>query len=260
MGHANCIVQIVLSTGSLPRKADMMPIAEQAETKNRLLRALSPTAFANFAPYLEAVMLPLKHVLVEMDRPTEHVCFITSGLASMVATSGTETIEVGHIGFEGMTGEHLALMSDRTPNRTFMQVAGTGYLMRASVFTEFLNDDIATRKLFVNYVQSCTLQLAHSALSNGRFSLQKRLARWLLMVHDRTEGDDLRLTHKFLGIMLGVRRSGVTDQLHILEGTLAIKATRGNVHVNRRSKLEEIAGASYGTPEREYNRLIDARS
>jgi len=66
------------------------------------------------------------------------------------------------------------------------------------------------------------------------------------------------LTHEFLALMLGVRRSGVTDHLHILEGALAIKATRGTIHIRDRAKLLEMAGGCYGTPEREYNRLIGA--
>ena len=93
-------------------------------------------------------------------------------------------------------------------------------------------------------------------MANARYSVHERLARWLLMSHDRLDGDDLPLTHEFLAIMLGVRRSGVTDQIHILEGIGAIKATRGNIHIISRSKLENVAGGSYGLPEQEYHRLI----
>jgi CRP-like cAMP-binding protein len=68
--------------------------------------------------------------------------------------------------------------------------------------------------------------------------MHQRLARWLLMCHDRLDGNDLPLTHEFLSLMLGVRRSGVTDELHILEGINAIKATRGNVHILDRGMLD----------------------
>jgi hypothetical protein len=76
------------------------------------------------------------------------------------------------------------------------------------------------------------------------------------MCHDRLQNDDLPLTHEFLGLMLGVRRSGVTDQTHFLEGIHAIKATRGNIKVVDRSKLEDLAGGSYGVPEQEYEKHI----
>ena len=75
------------------------------------------------------------------------------------------------------------------------------------------------------------------------------------MCHDRLEGDDLPLTHEFLSLMLGVRRSGVTNEIHIIEGLHAVKATRGLIRVIDRAKLEEIAGGSYGIPEGEYERL-----
>jgi CRP-like cAMP-binding protein len=175
----------------------------------------------------------------------------------MVATSSDgETVEVGHIGREGMTGEHVVMGADKTPNRTFMQVAGTGYLMPASALVEILNSDLPTRLLFLRYVHCWALQLSHTALSNGRYNVHERLARWLLMVHDRIDGDDFPLTHEFLGIMLGVRRSGVTDQIHLLEGAHAIKATRGNIKVIDREKLREIASGCYGVPEQEYERLV----
>jgi CRP-like cAMP-binding protein len=230
---------------------------DQASVQNRLLKAISPEAFSLFAPHLETIDLPVKHVLVEADQTTTHVCFMESGLASMVATSTEdEAVEVGHIGREGMTGEHIILMADRTPTKTFMQVAGTGYLMPAEMLSSILLSNPESLQTFLRYVHCNNLQLAHSALANARYSVYERLARWLLMVHDRTDGDDLPLTHEFLSLMLGVRRSGVTDQIHLLEGIHAIKATRANIKVLDREKLKEIADGCYGVPERAYERLI----
>lgn len=114
----------------------------------------------------------------------------------------------------------------------------------------------AANDLLLRYVHCCELQLAHSALANARYNMPERLARWLLMCHDRLQTDDLPLTHEFLSIMLGVRRSGVTNEIHILEGVHAIKATRGNIKIINRQKLEDIAGGSYGIPEREYEQYI----
>jgi hypothetical protein len=99
----------------------------------------------------------------------------------------------------------------------------------------------------------CELQLAQTALAAAKYSMHQRLARWLLMCHD---GAELPLTHDFLALMLGVRRAGVTGQLHILEGMHAIRSTRGVVRILDRGKLIDIAGGCYGLPEREYDRLI----
>jgi CRP-like cAMP-binding protein len=233
-----------------------MPI-RQDEVRNRLLKALPADVFAVLVNQLEPIDLPLKRVLVEKDIPTTSVVFLETGLGSVVATSSDdEVVEVGHVGLEGMSGIHVVLRTRQTPNRTFMQVAGSGLKLSAEVFERFVQEHPPAMDLFLRYVQSCELQLAHSALANARYNMPERLARWLLMCHDRLQQPDPPLTHEFLSLMLGVRRSGVTDQLHIIEGSGIIKATRGNIHLLDRPRLEDLAGGCYGVPEREYERLI----
>lgn len=230
---------------------------DQSGVRNLLLKALPSQAFDFLQPSMEAIDLPIKFDVVVSDVPTTHVCFIESGLASVVATSSDdEAIEVGHIGPEGMAGTHVLLRTDRTPNKTFMQVAGDGIRVPVAELAEMIATFSAANDLLLNFVHCAELQLSHSALANARYNMHERLARWLLMCHDRMSGDNLPLTHEFLSLMLGVRRSGVTNELHIIEGMRAIKATRANIRVIDREKLEEIAGGSYGLPEREYERLI----
>jgi CRP-like cAMP-binding protein len=229
----------------------------QSSVQNRLLKALCPEDYDVLIPHMSLVDLPLRHVLVEPDQPTLYVHFMEEGIASVVAVStDDESVEVGHLGREGLSGTHVLLMTTVTPNKTFMQVAGAGWRIPVPALSAVLKERSGPRELFLRYVHSCELQLAHSALANARFNMIERLARWLLMCHDRMEADDLPLTHEFLSLMLGVRRSGVTDQLHILEGIRAIKATRGNVRVLDRQKLVSLAGGCYGIPEREYERLV----
>ena len=139
-----------------------------------------------------------------------------------------------------------------------MQGEGHGYLMPADVVRSVMDTSPQDRTLILRYLHSFTIQVSYTALANARLSIYERLSRWLLMCQDRL-GDDLGLTHQFLSIMLGVRRSGITDQLHMLEGIGAIRSTRGNVRILDRNKLEEIAGGSYGVPENEYERLIGAK-
>jgi CRP-like cAMP-binding protein len=95
-----------------------------------------------------------------------------------------------------------------------------------------------------------------TVLANAHYPVDERLARWLLMCHDRWDGDVLPLTHEFMAVMLAVRRPSVTTALHVLEGNRFIRAERGCVTIRDRSALEEFAGDSYGPPEREYERLI----
>jgi CRP-like cAMP-binding protein len=229
----------------------------RTDVQNRLLRALDPKAFEVLQAGMERIELPLRTVLVESDQPTNHVFFLESGLASIVArTVDDEAIEVGHIGFEGLCGTHRLLRLETTPNRTFMQIDGHAIMVPVEVLYRLIEEDARSRDLFLHYIHTCELQLAHSALANGRYNMAERLSRWLLMCHDRIRSDDMALTHEFLSLMLGVRRSGVTDNLHILEGMHAIKATRGRIYIRDRAKLEEIAGGCYGAPEKEYDRLI----
>jgi CRP-like cAMP-binding protein len=229
--------------------------------KNRLLSALAPASLAHLEPHLKQVDLPLKKLLVETDQPTGEVYFLTSGLASVVAANGDrEHAEVGHIGREGMSGSHVVLGVGRTPSRTFMQIQGSGMRLRVSDLRHALEDDASLRDLLLLYIHSADLQLAHSALANARYNMNERLARWLLMCHDRLQTDHLPLTHESLSLMLGVRRSGITNEIHVIEGLGAIKATRGDIQVLDRERLVKLAGGSYGMPEREYERLIGMSS
>lgn len=225
--------------------------------RNLLLRSLSPEAFARLAEQMTPVDLPLRHDLVLSHTASTHVFFLESGLASVVAVSSDdERVEVGHLGFDGMSAGHVLCRVDCTPNRTFMQVAGAGHAVPVALLDEVTEALPADFRLLLAYQHCSALQLAHSALANARYSLHERLARWLLMCHDRLAGDDLPLTHDVLALMLGVRRAGVTNELHVIEGIHVIKATRANIRVLDRARLEDLAGGSYGLPEREYARLI----
>lgn len=231
--------------------------ADKAKIRNRLLSVLPQEAFDVLQPQLQPVELPRAHVLVEANAPVRTICFIENGLASLIASSSDdESVEVGHIGREGLTGHHLLLQADLTPSSTIMQIEGDGFLVALEAVTALTENFPQARDLFLRYVHCCEIQLSHSALANARYNIPERLARCLLMVHDRMDGDHLPLTHEFLALMIGVRRSGVTNELHVLEGMHAIRATRANVEIRDRDKLLDLAAGSYGLPERQYRRLI----
>jgi CRP-like cAMP-binding protein len=110
--------------------------------------------------------------------------------------------------------------------------------------------------LLLRYVQVFMVQTAHTAICNARGRLDARLARWLLMAHDRVRDETLPLTHEFLSLMLGVRRAGVTEALHSLESQRLIYTGMRKVTIRNRKGLERVAGTSYGMPEAEFRRLI----
>lgn len=109
----------------------------------------------------------------------------------------------------------------------------------------------------LRYLQTQLVQARQTAVVNAAYNMDVRLARWILMCHDRLDGDDIPVTHAFLSMMLGVQRSGATLAVQILEGIGYLKARRGRITVHDRAGLMALADGAYGTPEAEYARLID---
>ncbi len=235
-----------------------MADATPQQFRNALLAGLAPAQLARLAAELEPVELPVRVVLERPGEPIEHVHFLSSGVASLVAIGPDgQRIEAGLFGREGMSGLALVLGDDRSPHETMMQVEGTGHRIDADSLREAMAAEPAIRERFLRYSQAFAIQVAHTTLANGRHPLQPRLARWLLMCHDRVDGHQVDLTHDFLALMLGVRRAGVTVAVHEMEGRGFIKATRGRIRVLDRDGLATLAQGIYGVPEAEYTRLLD---
>jgi CRP-like cAMP-binding protein len=225
-------------------------------THNHLLKQLSSADMAFLDPLMEPVDLKQGDVLFEPLQPIKHVYFFNRGLSSEIAINADgHRIEVGCIGYEGFSGIPVVLGVDQSPHRSFMQ-AGTSALRIAS--TDLKQAMMATpafSSLLLRFAHVFMIQIAATALADGRYKVEQRLARWLLMSQDRV-GGELPLTHEFLSLMLGVRRPSVTDALHVLEGKQAITAERALIKVRDRSKLRALAGRAYGAPEAEYQRVI----
>jgi CRP-like cAMP-binding protein len=230
---------------------------DQSTLNNRLLTALSPQDFALLAPLLEPVDLFRDYVLAIPNTPIRDVYFIESGMVSVVAEKADgRSIEVGVYGRDRMGPSTVLLGSDQTPHHQYMQIAGTGLKLSTSDFLAVVERSATIRQLMLRFIHVFMTQTAQSALVNGSSIIEERLARWVLMCRDRLDIDEFPITHDFLSMMLGVRRSSVTDAIHLLEGDALIKATRGNIRILDRARLERAAGASYGVPEAEFRRLI----
>ena len=223
---------------------------------NYLLSSLSGDDFGLIGPSLEPVVAAVRHKIEESNKPIKHVYFPESGIISVVAVIGGDLqAEVGIIGREGMTGHAVIMGDDRSPHAVYAQVSGHGQRIAASALRDAMDASSSLHRSFLRFVEAFMVQIAKTAVANGRARLEVRLARWLLMAHDRLDGNELPLTHEFLGLMLGVRRAGVTTTMHRLEQRGLIKATRGSILVRNRNGLKKIAGGLYGIPEAEYHRL-----
>ncbi len=234
-----------------------MPTSAADISGNRILSRLPHEALNLLMPHLSPVDLPLSKSLETPNKTIDYAYFIESGFASVVATGAEgEAIEVGLIGCEGVTGLAVVMGTNRSPNATYIQLAGRGLRIGASHLRNALEKSADLQKALLQYGHVFMLQTAQTAFANGRSKVEDRLARWLLMAHDRVSGNDLMLTHEFLGIMLGVRRPGVTVALGVLETKGLILVARGAITILNRKALEKTAGAAYGVPEAEYKRLF----
>jgi CRP-like cAMP-binding protein len=227
---------------------------------NRLLKSLSAADRAALLPDLEAVSLATWQVIERPNERIPHVYFLTSGLASVVGTTHPEQrIEVGMVGYEGMTGLAVVLGDHRSTNETVIQATGTALRIPSVVLRRALQDSATLSAALLRYVHVFMMQASQTALANGRGRLSERLARWLLMWQDRLKTRHLTVTHEFLALLLGVRRQGVTLALHELEGWGFIKGTRNRITVVDREGLLGLATGFYGVPEAEYDRTIRLR-
>lgn len=225
-----------------------------------MLRALPPEAFASIGPHLKPVELPKGTTIFEPDQPLRFGYFFDSGLGSVIVeVASGQAVEIGLYGIDGFGGIPLVLQSGSSPHRLDMQIGGTAWAIPAVDFESLLEASPAIRAVMLRYVQFFLLQSGETCLYNAVRPVEERLARWLLMGHDRLPGDDVPLTHDYLAIMLGSSRTTVTFALGNLAQRGAIRTARGTIAIVDRALLEQIAGDGYGLPEREYNRLIAKR-
>ena len=231
---------------------------QQTTVRNRLLKALAPDDYALLQPHLELITTELRQPLIKPHEPVRHLYFPEVGFSS-ITTSGSEgRVEVGIIGREGLVGAMPILLgSDRTPHDHFVQSAGEMLRIETAALCAAVGESASLHKLLLRSIQVHFIQTAQTAYVNAAFNIDARLTRWLLMCHDRLDGDDLQLTHEFLSMMLGTQRSSTTLAIQTLEGHRLIKARRGRITILDREAMEAVVDGGYGLPETEFARLIE---
>ena len=231
--------------------------ANANQFRNYLLSRLEDRTLDAMGPHLGPIPLPRAMILATPSEHSEFVYFIEAGIASAIVVSPEgRRSETGVIGREGVTPISHVLADGKMPIEVVMQLDGEGYRLRGDVFASALQSSPDLRTLMLRYVQAFFIQCAFTSLSNAIHHVEERLARWLLMCHDRADGDRMALTHEFISVMLSVRRPSVTTALHVLEGKRLITSERNLVVIRDRAALEEFAKDAYGLSEGEYERLI----
>ncbi|MGO4642445.1 Crp/Fnr family transcriptional regulator [Mesorhizobium sp. 2RAF45] len=231
----------------------------QSLLRNQVLKSLSPEDFALLQPSMSHIELGIKAQLEIAYQPIERVYFPEAGIASVVATmTGGRQSEVGLIGYDGMTGVAVILGQDASSNETYIQVAGNGWILPVGNLRSGIAESLSLRESLLRYAHAFLVQSSRTALVNGHSKIEERLARWLLMVHDRGEGDKIYLTHEFLATMLGARRPGVTVALQMLEYRGLVHANRGEITIVDRTGMIKLTHGAYGEEEQRHFGLVSA--
>ncbi|WP_107045392.1 Crp/Fnr family transcriptional regulator [Sphingomonas sp. STIS6.2] len=227
-------------------------------TGNRLLQRLSPDDFALIAPHLDRVPFAVGESLTRAGDRIEMLCFPEEGIAGVLdALEGDHRFAVGLIGAEGFVGWSALLGDDRSPYDIVMRAEqGLALQLPLDRFHAAAAQSDTLRLALLRFVQVFMTQMGRTIVSSLAHSIERRMARWILLYHDRIRDDAICMTHEEFRLMLGVRRSSVTEALHRLEEEQAIRSVRGRVLVRDRDVLMRMAGDTYGHAESEYRRLL----
>lgn len=247
--------------GARRRIADTLPAVAQmydeSKLNNRLLKRLPPDILNSIYSSLEPVTLERGQVIVRANQPIDYLYFLCGGISSVIAvTTRGQLAEAGMVGREGFSPTSGAVGATTSIHEVIMQVSGYGYRIAVSAAQAEINRNSVFASLLARYIQTFASQVSYTVWANVNLHIHERLARWLLMSHDRVDGDEIILTHDFIALMLGVRRPSITTGLHLLEGKKLVRSERGRITIRDRRGLEDFAGEAYGKPEEEYSQLF----
>lgn len=229
----------------------------QAPVTNQVLDRLSPRERRRILSAGDVVEVAFGKSLCESGDQYRHVYFPVTGFISLLASlRGHPPLEMGLIGNEGMLGATLALGVANAPLQAVVQGAGTLLRLSTAVLRRELRECPGLLALMQRYLYVRMRQLPQLAACTHFHAIEPRLARWLLMTHDRSHADHFHLTHEYLAAMLGVRRSGVTIAAGVLQSRGLISYSRGEIQVLDRRGLEAASCECYQVLIQDYQRQM----
>ena len=224
---------------------------------NQLLDALSKEQYRRLAPNLIAFPLVFGETVYELGDTIRHIYFPASGIISLLtAVEDRSTLEVGIVGREGMVGLPVFMGVKVSRNRAVVQGAGSAMRIKAGAFLKECNNGGSLSRLLLRYTHSRLTQVSQGAACNQFHPINARLARWLLMTHDRMQTNEFQLTQEFLSNMLGVRREGINKAAGALQQQDLIRYVRGTLTVLKRTGLAAIACECYQIIKTEYDNVF----
>jgi CRP-like cAMP-binding protein len=233
------------------------PMLEHNQRTNRLLSLLSDNDYERLRPHLSPVVFDYRKSLYEAGPPIDHVYFPVDGVASLVITTAEGSgAEVGTIGNEGIVGLPVCLGDRHAPSSVYVQVPGNALQMDARLYRDELDRSPTLNLVMLRYAHAFFNQVAQSAACAHLHKVEQRCCRWLLMTRDRMPSGDFLLTQEFLGMMLGVRRTTVTEAMGKLQKAGLIRYRRGHVTILDHEALQQRTCECYDISKLEFDRLL----
>jgi CRP-like cAMP-binding protein len=230
-----------------------MPSANASPVVNQLIAGMPNKQRKQFLAECEPVDLFFGEVLCEPDERYRSAYFPLTGFISLVAViRGHPPLEMGLIGNEGMLGATLVLGVAVAPLRAVVQGSGSAWRVSSAYLQSALREGPGLLQLLNRYLFVLMAQLSQTAACTRFHEIDARLARWLLMTHDRAHADHFHLTHQYLADMLGVQRSAVTIAAGVLQRKRLISYTRGEINILSRTGLEAASCECYAAVIKDY--------
>jgi CRP-like cAMP-binding protein len=224
---------------------------------NLLLSTLNDEEYQAIAPRLQTVSLSLKQKLQVRDEAPQYVYFPSTAVVSVLAfMANGSAVEVGTIGNEGFLGIEILIGGEVATETTICQITGESLRMDVEDFREAIAGDTPLRRISQNYMLAYVSMMAQSVACNRLHSIEERFARWILMTHDRVQGDQFDLTQEFISDMLGVHRPSVSLVASTFQQAGYIRYTRGHMSILNRPGLEDVTCECYGTVSKQFERLL----
>ena len=236
-----------------------MPVtlAEARKFRNRLLDKISDDELAPLLPWLGLVESEVGDVVARQGHPVNYIYFpCNCALSCVVYMEGGNGVEVGTVGNEGCTCIEALFDATIALETVVCQIAGTSLRMSLENFQKMLEKPGRITKLLHCSGQAYLSQVSQSVACNRLHSIDMRFARWMLITHDRVQGDEFRLTQEFLAAMLGVHRPSVSTVAGIFQQAGIIRYSRGHVRILDREKLEEASCECYQVVRAHFERLL----
>jgi len=224
-----------------------------------ILASLPGAEYELIAPHLETVSLRRGQILQMPDERIRFLYFPTTCMISLLAAlEGGETVETGVVGGEGMVGISVVLGVDTSTSEALVQADGEAWRMKAKALGPLIKNGGVLHDNLLRYIHAIFAQISQTAACNRAHTLSERLARWLLLTHDRLGRNEFEITHDFLARMLGTRRAGVSVAASTLREAGAIGYVRGRVTILDRQGLEDAACECYRIVKAEFDRLSNS--